>query len=1146
MPTSSFNQQSGARDATKYASFENSPFNDPGKLNKLTDSFKVTKTIFIDQQKIHEKSLLEVQEILAKVVELSSVVSGFKNSLLSDNNKVKSGSSRLTSNYSKRLQILGDFLLAHKNSVLSAAAENQSPVADLVSVRSETPTVILNESRVNLPADPVEALAAKVVGMNAKTRAKMANIAKLRQDIENLLLLKEQSKAPVPGKFALLDDSDDDGGDVDAASEPYEGVIHGHTNNSSILKGWSNQPINPGRNSSLLSQVNERRAFRRAVWTSAASNLSYQKSSQIGSTGNGPVTNPASVVLSSSTASSLRDSVYSTASSSKVLVSPGAIIVKSSSDARSWLHVERCVTVDTTLPDTPDAISQAIRPPRKDWETFDSPLRSVVQAPLPPLTFLPPSSPGPPAGRSTGAGNSAFHMSSFTDKPTDGVTKSPMKPIIRKPSPSRTAADRSSSTGSDGGILISGDGGLDEQPRSRKHSVSGDPVPSSPSYSNPGSPHGGPSAGTSSRAVSGSGTITSSPNETDTKKQIQEEIYAILLRYYEEEPDLRVRKTPAETRELVKKDCKNLQEGIKLLLRFSDKHKNKFNKYITEKYRKAVLGDKASPVLQSQPPTASTASPAGTSLFSGAALPPPAKDSAAVDNLSAGIALTQSKTTTASETVPSIAAQVEQQIREIFTEHNPGKLNNIPDLMQKSRGNEIALLRRVEEKYKVPEFVPKTPTATTDAAPASNIASGGTSLFRSTAVSSGSPTPFSKGATFGSPSQFGTAAGSPSLFQSTQTQTQSQAQTQAPAFGTTNTGSLFTSKQNNVAPGAFGSSSSGSLFGGLAGSAGVASGTTPNASTSSFGQPVPSNMAGLFASPSGNSLASAANASGSSFNAGVNVSVNVSGNISGNASGIPLTPPGAVLSVPEITLKLRNIYTKCEPNKLANIPTLLTKYAGKEMELLRKVEKTYLIDGGKGAQAASPSQPFANPGSSLFGGGGNSSGGGGGGSASLSNQSSFGVAGLFGGSGGSGSMSNNQPRPPSSLFGGSPSQSQSNSAGVAAGSGAFGTAGGAGAWGAPSRGSSSALFGSPSPLGSSNMSGVGAGPGGGAFGQSPGSATGFGTRTASLFSSPSQSSQQQQQPGQSTMFGNTSQPGTSSLFGGTSQRPGSTPLWGTR
>ena len=51
--------------------------------------------------------------------------------------------------------------------------------------------------------------------------------------------------------------------------------------------------------------------------------------------------------------------------------------------------------------------------------------------------------------------------------------------------------------------------------------------------------------------------------------------------------------------------------------------------------------------------------------------------------------------------MPSHAEDVQREIEAIYTEHNPSKLGDVPQLLLKYSGREDMLLRAIKHKYKL-------------------------------------------------------------------------------------------------------------------------------------------------------------------------------------------------------------------------------------------------------------------------------------------------------------------------------------------------------------------------------------------------------------------------------------------------------------
>lgn len=1142
MPSHSFYENAGNISISILSdSIKKSFLQDENKLKQLNDEFNTTKKLFITQQKVHEQSLVEIQSLLSKYAELTSIISGVKNTLLSEiavNVGTNAISSKLNSNYLKRLHNLEDFATAHKASIApsSQLSNSQSMHSNLV-VGSENLkfTELLNTS-----SSPTEVVMAEVVGMNAKTRSRMANVAKLREDIEKLRLIQSKKKQSKAGKYALVEEYDED--DLKTGNDLY-------TNNDECDESFkvsdglaSHSGAAMGNGISSMTRIREQRMYRRALWSSAVVNLSYQQQHQYQQQySSSPLSSANKNIHSKYTSASLTDTNTRPLS----MVSPGGIIIKHADDLKSWLHVGRNVTVDSDLPETPDTVAKALQPLRSDWEVFQSPLKEAISLPIPKLTFLPATTPAQKlaipntvANNSSGlllnmTSSAGFFGSATTTTASSATIKSPSKPVIRKPSPSRVAAqtsERANSIGSEGGLFLSGEGGLeDDTPRSRKHSVSGDLVPSSPSFSVPSSPDPYSNKSATNQPIQTQNTSSSSKNI------ITEELCTIIQRFYDEEPGLEKRKNPTETRAFV------IKSGTKTLKLLTDIYHGKFTKYVPEKYLSG-----GSPNLTSQTPsttnitTTNITSSAATIGFGASKLPSFMLPVSADSKTNNGSGIASDGTNNSSQSIPSITVQIEQQIRAIYQEHKPDMLESVSKLMAKNVGKEIDLLRRIEDKYKVPAFTPITPApavgtsgafaaSTTATIAASSIASGsgqpfgakpGASLFSAAKPASESATAPASSSLFSTP---GRPSSSSTPFQSTPQQTQ---QTQQKLFGA--------SGSSDAGSSLFGMNKQGSPANSLFGGPQVSTTSTTSSSTppAVFGQPVPSGMAGSLNQSFGHSSGS-----------------------SGSSVGFQPTAPTAQLSVPEITLKLRNIYTKYEPNKLNNIPSLLQKYAGKEMSLLLSVEKKYLFGGnasggtnmsGVGVLSTDSNQPV---GSSLFGGRNQSM--------TTVGTGSTGTPGLFGS--GSAVVGAGMGVPPrqSGLFGASTIQNFSGTNTLTNST----SPGHAGMWGASSQNVSPGLFGSANQSTGNNFNNNNGGGGlnmsNSMFGQaqqqqqmtnapSSSSGTGFGMRSSSLFGGSPTQALHQPQPQSSVLFSSNQQAGPSTLFGGnTQQQQASSSTWGS-
>ena len=297
--------------------------------------------------------------------------------------------------------------------------------------------------------------------------------------------------------------------------------------------------------------------------------------------------------------------------------------------------------------------------------------------------------------------------------------------------------------------------------------------------------------------------------------------------------------------------------------------------------------------------------------------------------------------------------KIYNRILEIYQEHNPKKVSTIPKLLEDYKGREEVLLEKMEQKYlKSSSVVPASSTSTS--APSNSLFSPlqGTSntpipsLLQSTPnnVTAGTPTPFTTGGTnapvsslFGSGSKSGELplptlgkTPSPGLLSaattgaslnltSNQNQQQQPASLFSPATAQT---SVFRaraasgSSPSTIVPGA-------SLFGG-------------GPSTASIQQSTPFSVA------SANPPLGSATSTGS-------------------------------LSQQELWQRVNAIYLKHNPAKVSEIPYILEKYKGNELQLLANLEKKYNISSNTGSTSSSISSgasPFGSAqqmSGSLFG-----------------------------------------------------------------------------------------------------------------------------------------------------------------------------------
>eukprot|EP01032_Pedospumella_encystans_P012188 gene12188-14119_t len=123
-------------------------------------------------------------------------------------------------------------------------------------------------------------------------------------------------------------------------------------------------------------------------------------------------------------------------------------------------------------------------------------------------------------------------------------------------------------------------------------------------------------------------------------------------------------------------------------------------------------------------------------------------------------AATAAPATGATSTDPK--QQILQRVTEIYTQHNPSKLSEIPQLLEKYKDRELQLIANLEKKYNVPHV----PLATSVPA-AALVSAAGTSVFGGGAAATGATSIFGKGVGSAQPSTgfgAGAAGGGGSLF----------------------------------------------------------------------------------------------------------------------------------------------------------------------------------------------------------------------------------------------------------------------------------------------------------------------------------------------------------------------------------------------
>ena len=199
------------------------------------------------------------------------------------------------------------------------------------------------------------------------------------------------------------------------------------------------------------------------------------------------------------------------------------------------------------------------------------------------------------------------------------------------------------------------------------------------------------------------------------------------------------------------------------------------------------------------------------------------------------------KPSAAATVAPAIGAtstdpkqQILQRVTEIYSKHNPSKLSEIPQLLEKYKDRELQLIANLEKKYNVPHV----PLASTVPA-AAPVSAAGTSVFGGGAAATGATSIFGKGAGSAQPSTgFGAGAA-------------------GTAGAATGSGSLFGKPSASATPTPFGNNPAISA----GASAGVGGTASPFGNTGSAGIPSPF---GNTASPFGNATAAIPNATATS------------------------------------------------------------------------------------------------------------------------------------------------------------------------------------------------------------------------------------------------------------------------------------------
>lgn len=349
----------------------------------------------------------------------------------------------------------------------------------------------------------------------------------------------------------------------------------------------------------------------------------------------------------------------------------------------------------------------------------------------------------------------------------------------------------------------------------------------------------------------------------------------------------------------------------------------------------------SAPISSSAPTLSSVPAPAnaaiGKPLSTGASL---SKSSVAAPVVPAtGTIKASIATTTTPLGTPQKAAQapltpaaplsIEDEIRSLYEKHNPSKLSEIPALLEKHKGKEQQLLERIRKKYESASTT--TPIGVATAAVGAMNTSGGA-------------TPGVFGAGFGnSPmsqkSLFGDAVGARN------------------AAATNPTGGM-TPFANAAAKASPAAAPVGAVGGGLGGGLGMLGGATTTGS-SLFS---PSKPTTATAGTTGNTLFASPNSHSNTLKPGLFGQPPLQ---SATATAAPTTPFGAGWggganpggnggNSSSIQRQIEDIYRQYNPSKLAEVPDLLLKYNGRELELLQKMQKKYLSSNAPPAATTTP------------------------------------------------------------------------------------------------------------------------------------------------------------------------------------------------
>ena len=869
------------------------------------------------------------------------------------------------------------------------------------------------------------------INITTYTRNIMLYIARLGQeliDINKTINRLDNMRSPVP--MLSIEDFDDydeytginryGGGNAEESyynqlisnkgnNNKYDG--HNYDNTGQQMRNDSYTTHTQQQYNPLEVSLKMRRA-RNTTWNSFANKLTDRAIPT--SSSSAPSTNNNSATLTTPLKQPTQTNVTFTPTPTvrSLVLSPGQLAVPTPEKLASWRHIERCVVVCPDLPQTPQEKEQFLYPSRPPWEAYNTTsFDSILSTPAPPLTVIPTtetptpiSSPARPTTSPRPAYTSPKRSNLSADLEASQEPEATTGPAT--PSPTRGLA-RSGALRKTGSTLFALSSLQEElttsdDAASTTSSSAITPAPLSLPLSSPLRDRS-ISLGTASTIPAIAPTADETPAPSAS---VQDEVYAILLAFYQQEPNLPTRKTPAETRKLVQ-PVHTVEDAVKLLKRLVDKYNHSFSKYLTEKFKVAIAGKAPSSAVTT--PRQSTVS---LSPISSAPVPTPPVPAMSLFGGGVGERKQSFSLPSTQPSPPVLVADIEKRISEIYAQHNPQKLHEVPTLMAKYKGSEADLLHRIETKYKVAAALPSPAGAAGLTIATGNVSS---SIFSSPTTPSpsasslfgggfsGRPpmgqTPFSGAAATPAPSGGGFMSAAPIL-------------SSAPSMGM----GTVTPVRSSIFGGGAGSSTAatGGLFGQSSGSrpssmfGGTPSPIAPTpfsqprmGSPTSFGQ-ASSAGTGIMMSPFGSStsmvspIQSPGGAPTSLFGAGgggggMQTSLSLfqspapvssgftmqsqqlqqqsQGMFQGASAGIQHTPPSQMLSIHEISLKLRNLYSKYDASKLDSIPHLLDKYRGKEMQLLLSVEKKYLPpQGGSPATATAATTMYNAQPQSVFGG----------------------------------------------------------------------------------------------------------------------------------------------------------------------------------